>query len=147
MSSLRRLQGQGPLSDGRQHEAERQQFGNLLGESQSSQARFGQNQGVEIALLEFAEPSLHVAADILHVQVGAGVQQLGPPPQAARADARPAAVAAKGAGVFFSLEAGTRRGAGRKMALAPLYSTNQHVAGGGPLGDRRQNQSGRHAGR
>ena len=140
------LQCQCPLSDGRQHETERQQFGNMHGESQSPQARFGQNQDVEIALLEFAEPSLHVAADILHLQVRAGVQQLGPSPQAARADARPGRQPQKGAGGFFFSQ-GRRIMRDRKMTLAPFFSTDQRVGGGSPLRYGGQNQSRRHAGR
>ncbi len=92
----------------------------MFGESQPPQARFGQNQGVEIALLEFADPSLHVAADIFHLQVGADVQQLRPAPQAARADARPRRQPQKGSGVFFFFR-GERLAAVPEKDSRPLF--------------------------
>ena len=111
------FQRQRPLPDRREHQFQRQQrkgiesfigqgrprlscerystaeggCATLREESQSPQAGFGQNQGIEIASLQLPQPRFHVAADVLHHQVAADVQQLRPTPQAARADGCPKA--------------------------------------------------------
>src|SRR6267154_731828 len=85
-------------------------FGYAIAPAQAVQAGFGQEDGVVLAALRFAETSVDVAAKIAHIEVGTNVAKLRLAAQAAGTDARALAKSSK------------RGAAGRNQAIANVFA-------------------------
>src|SRR3990170_3480317 len=80
------LQTEGPLADSGEADLERQDFGDLLLPPETVYPGSRNHYGVESLGVEFPQPSIQVPPERHHGQVGPKMQELGLPPQTARAD-------------------------------------------------------------
>jgi len=81
-----RLDPQGPLSGGWQHDLDREELGNLRLQSQTVHASRGDDHATDFPLAHFAQARVHIAPDVLHLELRVQQAQLRPAAQAARAN-------------------------------------------------------------
>jgi hypothetical protein len=81
-----RLDPQGPLPGGWQHDLDREELGNLRLQSQTVHASRGDDHATDLPLAHFAQARVHIAADVLHLELHVQQAQLRPAVQAARAN-------------------------------------------------------------
>jgi len=78
------LDPQRPLSSRWQHDLDREKLGNLRLQSQTVHASRGDDHAIDLPLAHFAQARVHIAADVLHLQLPVQHEQLRPAAQAAR---------------------------------------------------------------
>src|SRR5262245_2617527 len=80
------LDPQRSLSGGRQHHFDRQEFCDRRLQSQTAHTSRGDDHAVDLPLAYFAQARIHIAADILDLELRVQHEQLRPTAQAARAN-------------------------------------------------------------
>ena len=120
-----RLDSQGPLASGRQHDFDWEELSNLRLQSQTEHSSRRHNYAIDLPLAHFAEARVHIPTDVLYLELSVQGEQLRSAAQAAGANTPGA----------------------RDVGEPPAVTPDKRVAHLIPLRHRAQVQPGRQRGR
>jgi hypothetical protein len=81
-----RFEAQGALANGGENRFERQHLRDPAGQSEAAESGLCEDDRVVLALVQLSQSRVHVAANVFHLQIGTGMQQLSASAEAARGD-------------------------------------------------------------